>query len=483
MLTLIIASLGLATLGSLVLVRRAAISTAEEETTGEAYAIASGIDSPSTRPRIDDLQALRLIARIGNFRSVDLEVLTPRGRYLPPLPAPFTAASLDTNAIEADQAVAGNVGSTVFSAVPLSLDARARASFGEIPATDLPVLLVTRRVASPVNGFDYFALVALGALLVAAVVATVLAKRITAPLARAVQATSEIAGGDLSARVEVSEKDYPELKELASSMNKMAESLAEARGLERQFLMSVSHDLRTPLTAIRGYAEAIAEGAAEDPRRAAVVIEDAASRLERLVQDLLDLARLDAKRFSLEPTELDARELVESATARFAPLARSLGLALWYSPGDEAVPLFADPDRVSQVVANLVENALKFAATSVMVGAGRVAEHAAIWVDDDGPGIPPEDLGRVFDRHFSADRRAGRPVGSGLGLAIVAELVAAMGGQVRAISPAPAGRGTRMVVWLPAGREQGTYLHGSPEEARPASHRLSSRSGARPPSP
>jgi two-component system sensor histidine kinase KdpD len=107
-----------------------------------------------------------------------------------------------------------------------------------------------------------------------------------------------------------------------------------------------------------------------------------------------------------------------------------------------------DPDRLSQVVANLTENAFKHAGTRVVVGAGVVGTSIAIWVLDDGPGIAPDDLPRVFERHFTSDRSTGRRLGSGLGLAIVSELVAAMKGVVTAESPVIDGRGTRMTIWL-----------------------------------
>jgi signal transduction histidine kinase len=111
----------------------------------------------------------------------------------------------------------------------------------------------------------------------------------------------------------------------------------------------------------------------------------------------------------------------------------------------------ADPDRLGQVVANLVENASTFAARQITVGAGRDGGAVVVWVVDDGPGISADELPRVFDRHFTSDRSAGRRKGSGLGLAIVAELVAAMGGTVTARSPVSDGHGTRMDVRLPAG--------------------------------
>src|SRR5207248_5606518 len=134
-----------------------------------------------------------------------------------------------------------------------------------------------------------------------------------------------------------------ELASLARSINTMAATLARSRGLERQFLMSVSHDLRTPLTSIRGFAEAIADGAATDDRRAAEVITAESRRLERLVGDLLDLAKLDAKRFSLDLRPVDLADVVAATADGFRPAADGYGLALEVDTA--AATVRADPDR------------------------------------------------------------------------------------------------------------------------------------------
>jgi two-component system sensor histidine kinase BaeS len=219
--------------------------------------------------------------------------------------------------------------------------------------------------------------------------------------------------------------------------------------------MSVSHDLRTPLTSIRGYAEAVAEGAADDDesrRRAATIIGSEARRLERLVADLLDLARLDAREFSLHPRPVDAAQVVAGAVEALQPAAAEAGLRL---AAMAAPPLSAtlDPERLAQMVANLVENALKYAATTVEVGVEPRPESLEISVTDDGPGVDPADLPHVFERLYTSRRQnvggtpnpgPGRKVGTGLGLAIVAQLAEAMGGTVEA-GRTPDGR-TRFAV-------------------------------------
>ncbi len=229
------------------------------------------------------------------------------------------------------------------------------------------------------NGFAVLVAAAL-ALGIAALVATYLARRMTRPLA-AMEATARaIASGDLSARVDTTHVPDDELATLADAINAMAEDLDEARGHERAFLLSVSHDLRTPLTSIRGYAEAIADGTVEgtDARiRAADVISSESRRLERLVADLLDLARLDAHQFSLHPAPVDARAVVTDAVEAFGPAAADIGVELVIAPGrpaPDAGPVEADPQRLAQIVANLVENALKFATSRVTVGVGTGGE-------------------------------------------------------------------------------------------------------------
>jgi two-component system sensor histidine kinase BaeS len=257
-----------------------------------------------------------------------------------------------------------------------------------------------------------------------------------------------IAAGDLSARAQLGSRTNDEMADLGRALNAMAAQLEHARGLERGFILSVSHDLRTPLTSIRGYAEALADGTLDDTdgrKRAAEIIGGEARRLERLVADLLDLARLDAHQFSFTPRPVDAGEVVEAAALAFGPAADDLGLTMLID-ARKPIPADADPERLGQVVANLVENALKYATSRIDVTVARVAADVVIRVHDDGPGLPPGDLDQVFDRLYTSRPEPGRKVGTGLGLAIVRELSAAMGGRVWA---EPSDHGARFVVQLP----------------------------------
>jgi two-component system, OmpR family, sensor kinase len=378
------------------------------------------------------------------------------------LPPGVSASDLDTNALLAGKTQTGRDGNTEFVAVPIT------------PIQGLtPVVVLAKDVETRPFGqaSGVVLLAAIVAIVVAALVAAYLARRMTRPIAAMEVVAGRIAAGDLSARVDVSEVPHDELGELATAINTMGEELQEAQGHERAFLLSVSHDLRTPLTSIRGYAQAIADGTAEGDEehvRAAEVISSEARRLQRLVADLLDLARLDAHQFSLRPVVVDAREVVSETVAAFGPQAADLGLSLTLSSrsgsspstasspsspagasvsGDDSLPLVADPERLGQIVANLVENALKFASTSVVVALWRTDGYAQITVDDDGPGINPADLPHVFERLYTSRAVPARAVGTGIGLAIVHELAVAMGGSARV---EPVDNGTRFVVALPA---------------------------------
>ncbi|HVC69539.1 MAG TPA: HAMP domain-containing sensor histidine kinase [Acidimicrobiales bacterium] len=451
---LVTGTLVLTTAGSLFLVHRAGTSTAGSETTHEATVVAGSLSQGSLATDVGVgarvraakvLSALQVVGAYDFFRPVGL---TPSGDFTA-LPSPLSSAVLSSTALLSGQTVSGNVGHVVFAAVPVALSARQRLNLG-IGRGETAVLLAVKTVRDPVNGLIYFLLVAGGALLVAAVVASGLARGISAPLVRAVSTTRRLAGGDLSARVPVSPHDYPELTELAEAINTMGDNLSRSQNLERQFLLSVSHELRTPLTSIIGYADAIADGTTDDIAGANVVIGTEARRLGRLLQDLLDLARLDAQRFSFDVRPVDCAEQVRSTSAAFRPEAENLGLELVTAVPDES-PLWvdADPDRLGQIMANLTENAFKHAVTRVVVGAGVVGTSIAVWVLDDGSGIASDDLPHVFERHFTSDRVASRRLGSGLGLAIVSELAAAMQAVVTAESPVVDGRGTRMTLWLP----------------------------------
>ena len=178
------------------------------------------------------------------------------------------------------------------------------------------------------------------ALLVAALVAWQMSRRMARPLVEAMVATGRIASGDLDSRVPIRRGDYPEFASLAGSINGMAQSLQDGRARERHLLLSVSHDLRTPLTSIRGFAEAIQDGAIEDSAQAAGVIIAESRRLERLVGDLLDLTKLEARQMSIDIRPTDVAEVVTTTTEGFLPAAAKSGVAIVLQvPGAGAMPV------------------------------------------------------------------------------------------------------------------------------------------------
>jgi two-component system sensor histidine kinase BaeS len=267
-------------------------------------------------------------------------------------------------------------------------------------------------------------LAALAGVLLAAVLSFVVARSISRPIRRVAAATRALAADESHDPLPTS--GTTELASLAQAFNQMTEQLAASRQAERDFLLSVSHELKTPLTAIRGYSEGLADGAF-DPEEAARVISLEASRLERLVRDLLDLARMNRREFSVQHEPVDLGEVAREAVRRQAAAARDFGVTLT-AEGDETW-VDGDADRVLQVASNLVENALRETPAN---GAVTVrAEPGRLLVTDTGPGIKAEDVPHAFERFYLYDKAdKDRPLGSGLGLAIVKQLATAMGGDV-----------------------------------------------------
>jgi two-component system sensor histidine kinase BaeS len=261
--------------------------------------------------------------------------------------------------------------------------------------------------------------------LLAAAAAWFLARRIVRPVSRVADAARELAGGRRPEPVPL--EGAAELATLAGAFNDLSDQLSRAREAERSFLLSVSHELKTPLTAIAGYAEALREGVVT-PDDAGATISAEAERLSRLVGDLLDLARLNTTGFSIHPTSIDLAEVAEDAVRRYEHQAEAFGVSLDVV-GERPAPATADADRVLQVVSNLVENALRLTPPGgevrVAVAPGRLQ------VEDTGPGLDQAECERAFDRFYLHSRYGHeRPVGTGLGLAIVKELTQAMGGSV-----------------------------------------------------
>jgi two-component system OmpR family sensor kinase len=291
---------------------------------------------------------------------------------------------------------------------------------------------------------------------VAFLVGRITARMFTAPLERLAATAASFAAGNLDVR---SDTDGPrEVRLIAQSFNRMAAAVSSAMRAvtaeeqrKTQFVSDVSHELRTPLTAIRGAAETLLDGdvAPDDQERFLSTIAMEAERLTRLANDLLQLQRIEGATGELPLRRVDLRLAAERAAAMLEPLMEDRGVELAVT-GD-APAVLGDVDRLQQVVANLVENASRFVGDGghVTVELSTDEGAAVMSVTDDGPGVPQEDLPRLFDRFYRADTSRTRTSGgAGLGLSIVRAIVSAHGGTITAENLE--GRGSRFTVRLPA---------------------------------
>ena len=255
-----------------------------------------------------------------------------------------------------------------------------------------------------------------------------------------------------------------EIGHLADRFRQMAARLAESEALERNFLMSVSHELRTPLTAIRGHVAALREGVVTDPEAAEESLEivaDAADRLSRLVNDVLDLAKLDAHRFTVLTEEVDMSRLCDRAYSTFAEEARRRGIEYTHEANGEPV-IISDGDRVLQIISNLLSNAFRWTPDGGRIDLELASHNGTVTVDiaDTGPGIGKEERERIFRPFWSTDGR-----GTGLGLPIARELAVALGGRIE-LQTAP-GQGSRFRLVLLDFRARSESAEADSDRARP----------------
>jgi len=308
-----------------------------------------------------------------------------------------------------------------------------------------------------------FALAALVALLVSLLASAVIARSVVRPLQKIGDAAAAVAAGDYAHRLP--QEGPPEIRRVAISFNAMAEQVAASQQAMHDFVSNVSHELKTPLTSIQGFSQAIMEGATPDEtarQKAAAIIYEEAARMARLVEDLLDLARLDSGQVVMQKTPLDLPQILNSAYTRLLPQAIEKKVAL-EKKWSELPAIVGDGDRLAQVFTNLLDNAVRHtpAGGRVTIGA-RVAPHAPlrdkpgkpergdfveVSISDTGPGIPPEDLARIFERFYQVDKSRKRGKGAGLGLAIIKEIIDAHSGHIRAESVT--GIGAKFTVLLP----------------------------------
>jgi two-component system OmpR family sensor kinase len=287
-------------------------------------------------------------------------------------------------------------------------------------------------------------------LAVAAVAGVLLARWLARPLQTAAAAAHRLASG--SRDVAVPPAGPAEVAEVAEALNALSGALSASEARQREFLLSVSHELRTPLTAVKGYAEALADGVvpSTDVARTGATVLAEAQRLDRLVNDLLDLARLGAQDFRVDLSDVDAVELIRNAAVVWTDRCEREGVRLRLETPDQALVVRSDPTRLRQIVDGLAENALRVvpAGAPIVFATRRESSSVVIEVRDGGPGLSDDDLRVAFERSALYDRYRGvRRVGTGVGLALVGGLAERLGGQ--AVAGHAAEGGARFTIHLP----------------------------------
>ena len=289
----------------------------------------------------------------------------------------------------------------------------------------------------------------LGATLVALLLSVLLARSLTGPLRELTTATQAMARGELEQRIPVRSRD--ELGELAESFNRMSAELVRARNQRHQMTTDIAHELRSPLSLVLGHAEALSDGVLPPSPETFDIIHDEAQRLTRLVEDLRTLSLSDAGELPLARHPVSPQALLERVVAAHTPHIQQKNISADVEVAPSVPEVNVDPDRMAQVLDNLLGNALRHTPANghIALSARSSSAGVRIAVQDSGPGIPPEDLERIFDRLYRGDRsRQRHEGGSGLGLAIAKSIVESHDGRIWAESKL--GEGATFIVELPA---------------------------------
>ncbi len=285
-------------------------------------------------------------------------------------------------------------------------------------------------------------------LLIALVLGGILITSFTSPIRKLVDGTERIANGELGYQVEIKSND--ELGRLATSFNDMSADLQQADQLRKQMTADIAHDLRTPLSILHGYTEAITEGKMAGTPEIFQAMHEQTRHLNYLIEDLRTLSLLDSEEINFQLETIDPSRILTQAQTAFIPLAAKKDLNLSLDLGENIPRVTLDPDRLTQILGNLINNAINALPSggNIWLKAWQEDQNLVIEVKDDGPGIAKEDLPHIFKRHYKIDQSRGQNQGSsGLGLAIAKKLVEAQGGKI--VVNSEIGRGTVFQVLFP----------------------------------
>lgn len=289
---------------------------------------------------------------------------------------------------------------------------------------------------------------ALASVAIALTLGLVLARSLTQPVRELTSAIHAIASGELHQTVPVRSRD--ELGELSETFNKMSADLTVANQQRRQMTADIAHDLRTPVTVLSGYLEALRDGVLQPTPERFTILYEEAQHLQGLIEDLRTLSLADAGELALHPEPVEVRTLMERIAASHGRQAEQQGITLAVKVHDATPPLNVDNNRVVQVLNNLVSNALRYTPTggTITLEAAPSSAGVLLRIHDTGAGIPPESLSRIFDRFYRSDAARQQSQGeSGLGLAIARALVEAHGGSIAVSSEL--GAGTTFTISMP----------------------------------
>ena len=286
-----------------------------------------------------------------------------------------------------------------------------------------------------------------GATVIALLLGVLLARMISRPLKELTRATHRVAEGDLAHEVPVRTQD--EIGELAQSFNQMTSRLAQANQLRRQMTADIAHDLRTPTSVIMGYTEALSDGKFQGMAEMFQVMHQEAQHLNHLIDDLRTLSLADAGELPLMKQSVSPQELLERIAAAYQIQAQKQTVTIQTAAATNLPLIQVDPDRMAQVLGNLISNALRYTAAGgqITLSAEKEQNHVLLKVQDTGAGIDPEDLPNIFRRFYRADKSRQQNGESGLGLAIARSIVEAHGGSIAAASTP--GQGTTFIIRLP----------------------------------